>query len=148
MDAMGRLGCFSLALLGLFSCARVEPPIVGAAQTLCDWTAESPGINGKTVRFTAMYLTDLRHGAFFIDRTCNFPQSFEVWDSKLSDGSYDRFRDEVWADFRARRSFDYKVDVSGTLRVAPPSGAIMDPLRDKARLAIEVERVWGFERGS
>jgi len=144
---MSRSIIFLLGLLVSSSCTSAQTTVTGPAQSLCNWTVETPAVDGKAVRFTALYMTDFQHGSLLYDPACEFGHGVDVWVSKLSDGSYDKFKVAVRTDFHAGKSFDYKVEVSGTLRVAPPSGAIMDPGRDRPSLVIEIERVWSFERG-
>jgi len=140
-----KLGTSVLVFLLVASCTSGEGNQRNARmQTLCDWSVETPDTDGRKVRFTALYLTDLTHSSAFHDAACK--KAVGVGDAKDADGSYDRLADAVRTDRAALKSYDYRVDVSGTLRIAPPSGLIMDPLRDSPRLMIDVEQVWSFER--
>jgi len=98
---------------------------------------QEKGVGDAFVRFHATYITDLRHGAFFMDASCPSLSIQYVADAVNADPSVQRFNDAVEGSILDRDERKYSVDVSGKLTWS--SGG-------KPHGSLTLFKVWSYER--
>lgn len=102
--------------------------------SVCELAASAHEYNGKQVRLVAQYVTDRRHGAYFIDKKCphnSVAQGIAVTDPK--DPSVIAFDEAIDEGALSRKLAKFEVDISGRYDSS-----------DKG--ALSIEKVWSYKR--
>ncbi|WP_430389977.1 hypothetical protein [Dyella sp. 20L07] len=89
------------------------------AISICDLANDAAKWDGHRVRIAAMYTTDLRHGALFLDKRCPLVSIQEGPSmSDPVDRSVVVFNASLTEPPLSQKPINYKVDVAGVFRVA------------------------------
>lgn len=140
-------GTFIFAIALLFDGKPFADVPNQPAISICDLANDAAKWDGRQVRITAAYTTDLRHGALFLDKRCPLVslQEGPSMDDPV-DKSVIAFNDSVTEHPLSQKPINYKVDVVGTFRRANDKLIAEHNLMHGVIGEIVVERVVEFSK--
>lgn len=126
-------------------------PSVEAAPTpalsVCDLARDPLKWNGRQVRIASKYVTDLRHGAFFVDKECPL---VSLQEDPIEEGPADEsvaaFDAHVSEHPLAHKLLTYEVQIVGTFHRATSDLRTLHGLQSGVFGEIRVEKVVAFAK--
>ena len=139
------IGLTMLSLGLLMACATVRKSQAASAHvyTLCELAANPSKYAGKTVRISAIFMTDMREHSVLMDPSCN---SVRINLYNGPKGPYQASIDKLdKAEFKAYRELKpvtFKINFSAIFRIKPMPRELPFSKRERGRL--HLTRVWSY----
>ena len=108
--------------------------LVAKPISVCELSASAQEYNGKQVRLVAEYVTDRRHGAYFVDKKCPRSNVARGIDSKDPKGpSVVAFDQAISAGSLTHKLAKFEVDVTGRYD-------------SSGKGSLSIEKVWSYRK--